>query len=213
MAATVVLALSSTAHKLHFSFLLGGHLLPLHVLPNGILLWGYFAGAVALFGGWQALHRHRFALALLLFVNPVPSGFTTSRPAPASHRRPDRPGLRQWMGVAVNGDALKLMFSPQLGMFVAPGCDGMRGAVALGYMALIVGHLQRMKYGTWAVFVVGAVLLAYVFNLLRLCGVILYYWLALRIPVISDPVLRSITASAASCSFARHCSCSACRAC
>jgi len=37
------------------------------------------------------------------------------------------------------------------------------------------------------------------FNLLRLCGVILYYWLALRIPVISDPVLRSITASAASC--------------
>ena len=34
---------------------------------------------------------------------------------------------------------LRLMFSPDFGMFIAPGCDGMRGAVTMGYMALIFG--------------------------------------------------------------------------
>lgn len=186
MAAAVTLAINSATHTPYLNFLFGGHMLPLHLLPVGALLWLYFAGAVVLFGGHPALRRQRFPLILLLFVNPVPHAFTTlaDLPLQAIGAQTAR-AFAQWLAVPVNGDELKLMFSPQLGMFVAPGCDGLRGAVALGYLALIVGYLKRMRPVPWTLFVVGAVLLAYVFNLLRLCGVILYYWLALRVPVIS----------------------------
>jgi exosortase J len=78
------------------------------------------------------------------------------------------------------------MFAPQLGMFIAPGCDGLRGAAAMGYLALVSGYLYRLPRLRWAGFVAGAVLLAYLFNLLRLCGVVLYYWVALRVPAVGD---------------------------
>lgn len=186
MVAAVALSTVGVARAFKFNFLFGAYFLPVHALPTGLLLWMYFAGAVLLFGGRQALRAHQFPLALLLFVNPVPSMFTAvaDLPLQAIGAQTAR-GFAQWMGVPVSGDALKLMFTPQLGMFVAPGCDGLRGAVALGYLALIIGYLKRVKRSALALFVVGAVLLAYLFNLLRLCGVIIYYWLALRIPVIS----------------------------
>jgi exosortase J len=186
MLTAVLVAAFSANRNFSIAFLFGAHVLPLHVIPVGCLLYLYFAGAVLLFGGRKAFRTHRFPLALLLFVNPVPQMFTmvADLPLQAIGAHTAR-SFAQWLSVPVNGDTLKLMFSPQLGMFVAPGCDGLRGAVALGYLALIVGHLKRMRYPGWALFVGGAVLLAYLFNLLRLCGVILYYWVALRIPAIS----------------------------
>jgi exosortase J len=186
MAAAVTLSTIGIAREFRFNFLLGTQFLPVHAIPIGLLLWVYFAGAVLLFGGRKALRTHQFALALLLFVNPVPNMFTAAADLPlqAIGAQTAR-SFALWLGVPVSGDALKLMFTPQLGMFVAPGCDGLRGAVALGYLALIIGYLKRIKLGAWALFVVGAVLLAYLFNLLRLCGVIVYYWLAVRIPAIS----------------------------
>lgn len=186
MSTAVILAAFNVNRNLSIAFLFGVHVMPFHVIPVGGLLCLYFTGAVLLFGGRQALRRHRFPLALLLFVNPVPQMFTmiADLPLQAIGAQTAR-SFAQLLSVPVNGDTLKLMFSPQLGMFVAPGCDGLRGAVALGYLALIIGHLKSMKYSVWALFVACAVLLAYLFNLLRLCGVILYYWLALRIPLIS----------------------------
>jgi exosortase J len=70
------------------------------------------------------------------------------------------------------------MFTPDFGMFIAPGCDGMRGAVALGYSALIVGYLKRVSIVRWILYVSAAVLLGHLFNLIRLCTLVLYYRIA-----------------------------------
>jgi exosortase J len=70
------------------------------------------------------------------------------------------------------------MFAPNFGMFIAPGCDGMRGSVTLGYAALIIGYLKRLSVPRWSLYVAGAVLLGHLFNLVRLCALVLYYRVA-----------------------------------
>jgi len=66
-------------------------------------------------------------------------------------------------------------------MFIAPGCNGIRGAVTMGMIALIVGYLYRFRSYAHAAFVVAAILLGYLFNFVRLCTLVLYYILALHI--------------------------------
>ena len=80
---------------------------------------------------------------------------------------------------------LRLMFSPALGMFIAPGCNGLRGAIAMGYLALIVGYLYGLRIWLHAVYVVAAVLLAYLLNLVRLCSLVLCYKVALGFPFLA----------------------------
>jgi exosortase J len=77
-----------------------------------------------------------------------------------------------------NPELLRLMFTPDFGMFIAPGCDGMRGAVTLGYVALIVGYLKRASIVRWCLYVAAAVLMGHLFNLIRLCSLVLYYKIA-----------------------------------
>ena len=67
-------------------------------------------------------------------------------------------------------------------MFIAPGCDGIRGAVTMGYLALILGYLYRFSLRAWVLSVLGAVALGYVFNLIRLCFLVLFYRVALSFP-------------------------------
>jgi len=83
-----------------------------------------------------------------------------------------------------NSEMLRLMFTPAFGMFIAPGCDGMRGAVTLGYGALITGYLKRMPILKWVAYVAGAVALGHLFNLLRLCALVLYYKVAMGNPAL-----------------------------
>jgi exosortase J len=78
------------------------------------------------------------------------------------------------------------MFTPDFGMFIAPGCDGMRGAVTLGYVALIVGYLKRVSMLRWSLYVIGAVLLGHLFNLIRLCALVLYYRIAAGHPALEQ---------------------------
>ena len=52
----------------------------------------------------------------------------------------------------------------------------------MGMIALIVGHLYRFRWRAHVLFVLGAVLLGYVFNFVRLCTLVLYYIVALKIP-------------------------------
>jgi exosortase J len=70
------------------------------------------------------------------------------------------------------------MFTPDFGMFIAPGCDGMRGAITLGYGALILGYLKRLPLWKWSIYVAAALLLGHLFNLIRLCALVLYYRVA-----------------------------------
>jgi exosortase J len=73
------------------------------------------------------------------------------------------------------------MFTPDFGMFIAPGCNGIRGSVTMGLIALIAGYVYRFRWYASALVVTGAILLGYVFNLVRLCSLVLYYAVALHL--------------------------------
>jgi exosortase J len=152
--------------------------------PIGPLLYVYFSGAVLLFGGVAVWRKAWFALLLWLFVNPVPQvvgviDFPLQTFAAHAARE-----FASWMSVPVSGDALTLMFSSKLGMFLAPGCNGLRGAATMGYLALVLGHLRGLSLLRLGAFALAAVAFAYVLNLIRLLFVVVYYWLALRVSVL-----------------------------
>lgn len=157
----------------------------LGVMPSGPLICLYASGIVVLFGGRRAWLKAAFPLLLLILLKPVPGWFTSvvDLPLQGLAARMAR-GFAALLHVPVSKGTLTMMFSPALGMFIAPGCDGLRGAVTMGLLALVFGHLYRLGRLRWALYSVGAVLLAYVLNWARLCCVVIYYWCALRIPSI-----------------------------
>jgi exosortase J len=135
---------------------------------------------VLLFGGVRVWRRAWFPLALLLCLQPVPAFVVHDLDLPlqglAAHVARGFAGM---IGFSPSSpELLRLMFTPDFGMFIAPGCDGMRGAVTLGYLALIVGYLKRVSVLRWIAYVAGAVLLGHFFNLIRLCVLVLYYRIA-----------------------------------
>ncbi len=90
------------------------------------------------------------------------------------------------LGQPLSPDQLRLMFTPEFGMFIAPGCNGIRGAVTMGFIALIAGYVYRFRWYAHAAVVAGAVLLGYVFNFARLCILVLYYLVALHFTSLQD---------------------------
>ncbi len=178
----------------YFDFSFYGHSahIGINFLPLGLQLWAYASGIVLLFGGTRAWRTAWFALALLLFVNPVPRSFQSLVDLPLQYVAAHTARVfAAMLTVPVGGDQLRLMFSPALGMFIAPGCDGLRGAAAMGYLALIVGHLYHLPRLWHAAYVTSAVAAAYLFNLLRLCALVLFYWLALRIVPLQNYALAA----------------------
>jgi exosortase J len=152
--------------------------------PNALPVYLYGSGIVLLFAGPRVWQRAWFPLGLLLL----------SQPAPLLHAEIDLPlqaisaqiarHFATLIGFAPTTPQLRLMFSPDFGMFIAPGCDGIRGAITMGYVALILGYLKRVSLRRWAVYVIGAVLLGYLFNLVRLCVLVLYYRVAIGHPAL-----------------------------
>jgi exosortase J len=90
------------------------------------------------------------------------------------------------LGNALTPDHLRLMFTPDFGMFIAPGCNGIRGSVTMGFIALIAGYVYRFRWYANALVVSGAILLGYAFNLARLCLLVLYYVVALHLPSLQN---------------------------
>jgi exosortase J len=160
----------------------------LSLLPIGLVFYLYASGVTVLFGGVRAWRKAGFALFLLLFVNPVPSFCTRLIDLPLQHLGAQAArSFAALLGVPVSGAALKLMFFHDgLGMIIAPGCNGLQGAVAMGGLALVIGHLRGMRILPHLLIVTGAVALAYIFNLLRLCVLVLYYCLAHLLPVLGE---------------------------
>ncbi len=155
--------------------------------PHSLVALAYATGCVLLFGGLQLLRAARFPVLLTLLVNPVPHVFNVFVDLPlqrvsAHVARAFAHALHQ----KLTPDQMRLMFTPDFGMFIAPGCNGIRGAVTMGMIALVVGYLYRFRLRDHALFVVAAVLLGYIFNFVRLCTLVLFYILALKIPWLQD---------------------------
>jgi exosortase J len=151
-----------------------------NLLPEALPLYLYGSGVILLFAGPRIWRRAWFPLALLLFAQPVPHAFVylLDYPLQSFSARTARAFATLIGFVPSNSEALRLMFTPTFGMFIAPGCDGIRGAVGLGYAALIVGYLKRVSLGRWLLYVSSGVLLGHLFNLIRLCALVLYYRVA-----------------------------------
>jgi len=151
-------------------------------MPLGAKLLLYVMGAVIFFGGTVPLRRALFPLALILLINPCPP-FVESLldlPLQQAGARVAR-GFAQLLGVPLNGDLLHLMFTPRNGVFIAPGCDGLRGAITLGFATLLAGHLYRLRPWIHVGYVMAAVLAAYLLNFVRLCVVVIYTALATHV--------------------------------
>ncbi|MGA7158694.1 MAG: exosortase J [Acidobacteriaceae bacterium] len=155
----------------------------LQLPPLPLVAVVYAAGLVLLFGGWRLLKAAWFPVVLMWAVIPVPQTFSRVVDLPLQHA--SATVARAWahaLGQPLTQDKLRLMFTPEFGMFIAPGCNGIRGAITLGLAAVVVSYLYRFRWYVYAPVVVGAVLLGYLFNFLRLCLLVVYYKIALPYP-------------------------------
>jgi exosortase/archaeosortase family protein len=153
----------------------------IYIPPHSLVFFAYGAGVVLLFGGTRLFRAALFPLILLWFVNPIPHVFNVFVDLPL--QRASAHVARAFaiaLGQPLSPDQLRLMFTPEFGMFIAPGCNGIRGAVTMGFIALIAGYVYRFRWSAHVAVVAGAVLLGYVFNFARLCILVLYYLVALR---------------------------------
>lgn len=149
--------------------------------PHSLVAFAYASGLVLLVGGGRLWRAAWFPVSLMLLVNPVPHVFNRLIDLPLQHASAGvARALAHALGQRLTPDQLYLMFTPDFGMFIAPGCNGMRGVVTMGLIALVAGHLYRFRLRPWLAVVAGAVLLGYLFNLVRLCVLVLYYVLALH---------------------------------
>ena len=153
----------------------------IYIPPHSLVAFAYGAGVVLLFGGTRLFRAALFPLILLWFVNPIPHVFNVLVDLPLQRASAHvARGFAIALGQPLSPDQLRLMFTPEFGMFIAPGCNGIRGAVTMGFIALIAGYVYRFRWYAHAAVVAGAVLLGYVFNFARLCILVLYYLVALR---------------------------------
>ena len=153
----------------------------IYVPPHSLVVFAYGAGVVLLFGGTRLFRASLFPLVLLWFVNPIPHIFNVLVDLPL--QRTSAHVARAFaiaLGQPLSPDQLRLMFTPEFGMFIAPGCNGIRGAVTMGFIALVAGYVYRFRWYAHAAVVAGAVLLGYLFNFARLCILVLYYMVALH---------------------------------
>src|ERR1700735_2137647 len=154
----------------------------IYIPPHSLVAFAYGAGVVLLFGGTRLFRAALFPLVLLWFVNPVPHIFNVFVDLPLQRASAHvARGFAIALGQKLSPDQLRLMFTPDFGMFIAPGCNGIRGAVTMGFIAVVAGYVYRFRWYAHVAVVSGAVLLGYVFNFARLCILVLYYLVALRI--------------------------------
>jgi exosortase J len=155
----------------------------LQIPPLPLVAVVYAAGMVLLFGGPRLLRAAWFPVLLMWAVIPVPQTFSRFIDLPLQHAAASvARAFAHLLGQQLTQDKLRLMFTPEFGMFIAPGCNGIRGSITLGLAAIVVAWLYRFRWFVFAPVVAGAVLLGYFFNFLRLCLLVVYYKIALPHP-------------------------------
>jgi exosortase J len=159
----------------------------LQIPPLPLVAALYALALVLLFGGTRLLRAAWFPVLFMFAVIPVPQTFSRHVDLPLQHASATvARGFAHLLGEKLTPDNLRLMFTPDFGMFIAPGCNGIRGAVTLGLAAVILGYIYRFRWFVFAPVVAGAVLLGYLFNFLRLCLLVVYYKIALPYPWLQD---------------------------
>jgi exosortase J len=162
------------------------------LIPTGLIVWMYVTGVILFFFGREAYSRAWIPVAFLLFLNPLPVFFQRLVDLPLQYFAASMArSLAQFLGTTLDPDRLKLMFSPALGMFVAPGCDGLRGAVAMGYLTLTIGCVRHLPGRLLVLFVSAGILFAYLCNLFRLCLLVVCYKVALVVPLLADHMVAA----------------------
>ncbi len=179
----IALAFFLSFLRLNVMFLAVAGRATLSIIPVSLPVYVYGSGIILLFAGTRVWRNAWFPLGLLLLCQPVPflSNELIDIPLQNVSARVAR-SFATLIGFAPTTPQLRLMFSPNFGMFIAPGCNGIRGAVTMGYVALILGYLKRVSAILWIALVAGAVFLGYLFNFTRLCVLVLYYRAALGHP-------------------------------
>lgn len=156
-----------------------------NLLHPGPVLFLYGVGATLLFGGTKLLRTALPPLALLLAIDPVPHIFNAAIDLPMQRlSAATARSFAHLIGLQPSGEQLRMMFAPDFGMLIVPGCNGLRGAVTLAWITLIFGYSRRLSPRLLAVLTPAALLLGYGLNLLRLMTLVLYYRLGLALPSI-----------------------------
>ena len=157
----------------------------LQIPPLPLLAAVYLTAIVLMVDGMRLVRAALFPILLMLLVIPVPQTFSNAVDLPLQHvSAVVARHFAAALGTPLTQDRLRLMFAPDYGMFIAPGCNGIRGSITLGLVALVVGYLYRFRKGVWALTIVASVLLGYLFNFVRLCLLVLYYKFTLPYPAL-----------------------------
>lgn len=155
----------------------------LQLPPLPLIAVVYAASFVLLFGGMRLLRAAWFPVALMWAVIPVPQTFSRRVDVPLQHAGAAvARSFAGAIGVHLTARDLKLMFSPTTGMFIAPGCDGLRGSITMGLVAIVVAYYYRFRWYVFFPVVIGGVLLGYLFNFLRLCSMVIYDRISVSYP-------------------------------
>src|SRR3984957_14578608 len=103
----------------------------IYIPPHSLVAFAYGAGVVLLFGGTRLFRAALFPLILLWFVNPIPHIFNVFVDLPL--QRVSAHVARAFaiaLGQPLSSDQMRLMFTPQFSMFIAPGASGPGGRLS-----------------------------------------------------------------------------------
>lgn len=153
--------------------------------PWGVVLFAYGAGACVLFGGSRLLRAALAPLCLLLFLNPVPHAYNALVDMPLQQfSAATARSFAHVIGLHPTGEQLRMMFAPNFGMMIVPGCNGVRGSITLAYLALIYGYTRRLRPARLTSVALLGFFAGYALNLIRLCLLVVYYRVGLTLPSI-----------------------------
>ncbi len=151
-------------------------------LPVATPVWVYFNGVALFWCGWQGWRRLATPLLLVLALNPVP----TFVPQVLDFRLQliaihAAAGFAALLHIHHRLYTVSMAFDHGVGMFIAPACDGLRGAVTMTYFSLILAYALKLRLRQAPVLLFSAVGLAYLANFGRLFGLVLFDWLSTKI--------------------------------
>lgn len=148
-------------------------------LPAGLLAWSFIGGAVIWFRGWRDWRRAWFGLGLLLLLNPVPMFITATFDTRLQSLAVTlAQSVAAGLGMQPVRHGYSLDFANGESMYLAASCNGLRSVVALSYIAMIAAYWHSLAWLRLAASVLGAMVLAYALNGLRLSGLVVFHLLA-----------------------------------